>query len=106
MPRTRAWVVVALLLPLFASVSAEEPGREARDLRHLLVQECGSCHGLRLTGGLGSPLTPDAIATRTDEYLRTIILHGVPGTAMPPWNQRLSEKEADELVRLMREGVQ
>ena len=37
---------------LAAGVSAERQGQ----LERLLLQDCGSCHGMRLTGGLGPAL--------------------------------------------------
>ena len=40
-------------------VSADE-SIDRRQLEHLLLQDCGSCHGLRLTGGLGPAITPVA----------------------------------------------
>lgn len=105
MPKLGVTLLLLLGLALTAT-AAEDHGGDGQDLRHLLVQECGSCHGLRLHGGLGSPLTPDAISERTDEYLKAVILRGVAGTAMPPWAQRLTEEEASKLVQLMREGVE
>ena len=30
----------------------------------MVRQDCGSCHGLRLTGGLGPPLTRDVMAAQ------------------------------------------
>ena len=40
------------------------------------------------------PLTPEALADAEPESLASIILDGVPGTAMPPWRPLLSEDEA------------
>lgn len=59
-----------------------------------MLQDCGSCHGLTRKGGLGSPLTPEALEGRTAEGLALIILDGVPGTAMPPWRPLISEADA------------
>jgi cytochrome c55X len=71
------------------------------DLDRLLRQDCGSCHGLHLTGGLGPPLTRQALAGRTPEDLRATILEGRSGTAMPAWRGVLTEREVDELVALL-----
>ena len=73
-------------------------------LRYLLKHDCGSCHGLTLGGGLGPSLQPEALAGKTDEMLVAAILHGRPGTTMPPWKDLLSEKDARSLVTLMRAG--
>lgn len=79
-------------------------GGRAAELEHLLLQDCGSCHGMRLTGGLGPALTPALMATRSTAALSAIILHGVPGTAMPPWSALLSEEDARWLALRLRNG--
>ena len=68
--------------------------KRADELRHMVRQDCGSCHGLRLTGGLGRAITPAALAGRDPEDLTTIILDGMPGTAMPGWRPLLTADEA------------
>lgn len=80
------------------------PQRQA-ELRNLLVQDCGSCHGLRLLGGLGPPLTREALQGKPDEFLAVTILYGRPGTPMPPWRPFLSDQEVAWLVDLLRIGV-
>jgi cytochrome c55X len=76
--------------PATAEISAERAER----LGHMLVQDCGSCHGLARKGGLGSPLTRDALGHTAPEGLAAIILDGIPGTAMPPWRALLTDAEA------------
>jgi cytochrome c55X len=80
------------------------PDGRARTLEHLLIQDCGSCHGLRLTGGLGPALTPQALAGKPAGYLREVILNGVPGTAMPPWKPLLTPAEAEWLAQRLLNG--
>jgi cytochrome c55X len=80
------------------------PGRHAQ-LRHLLKHDCGSCHGMRLAGGLGPALTPTALADRPIEYLEAMILHGRPGTAMPAWQGLLSESDARWLAQTLKRGL-
>jgi cytochrome c55X len=63
-------------------------------LENMLVQDCGSCHGLTLRGGLGPALLPENLEGKTRELLITVILEGRTGTAMPPWKTMLSEQEA------------
>lgn len=70
------------------------PARQA-ELEHMVRQDCGSCHGLRLTGGLGRAITPDALAGRSPDYLAALILDGIPGTAMPGWRPLLTSGEAE-----------
>ncbi len=86
-----------------AAMPAPDPAR-ARELLRLLKQDCGSCHGMRLTGGLGPPLTPAALRTKPAESLVATIESGRPGTAMPPWRRFVSEAEAQWLVARMVAG--
>lgn len=93
-------LVTALALLLPASAPAQGGAAQGIDaasaarLEHLVVQDCGSCHGLTRKGGLGSPLTPEALSHADPEGLAGIILDGLPGTAMPPWRPLLTEAEA------------
>lgn len=87
----RSLVALAMLtLPAAADIP---PGRTA-ELEHMVLQDCGSCHGLTLKGGLGRPLTQAALTHADRDGLALIILDGVPGTAMPPWRPLLTEAEA------------
>lgn len=79
------------------------PARQ-QELVHLLKHDCGSCHGITLKGGLGLPLTPEALAGKPVELLENIINNGLPDTAMPPWNQILSAEEIRWLVHYMTKG--
>ena len=86
-----AFCLVALIaLPASADIA---PSR-ATELEHMVLQDCGSCHGLTRKGGLGRPLTEAALAHADREGLALIILDGVPGTAMPPRRPLLTEPEA------------
>lgn len=86
--------LAAYLLLSAAALAQGIPPERAAKLEHLVVQDCGSCHGLTMKGGLGSPLTREALAHAEPEGLATIILDGIPGTAMPPWRPVLTEAEA------------
>ena len=91
-------VLAALVLGALCSVSVAAsgliPAQRTVELEHIVLQDCGSCHGLTRKGGLGSPLTPEALEGSEVEGLAAIILDGVPGTAMPPWRPLLTEQEA------------
>ncbi|RPI44997.1 MAG: cytochrome c [Betaproteobacteria bacterium] len=78
--------------------------RRAQELVRLVRQDCGSCHGLRLRGGLGPALVPEALRDKPEESLRYTILLGRPGTAMPPWNAILSEAEVDWILDRLLSG--
>jgi len=83
-----------------------EPNIERQaELTHLLKHDCGSCHGMRLEGGLGPALKPERLANYTVEALATTILHGRVGTPMPPWSPFLSEQEAQWVAVLLKNGV-
>ncbi len=70
----------------------------------MVRQDCGSCHGLTLQGGLGPALTPLALSERPPDSLVWTILQGRPGTAMPGWARFLSEDEARWVVARLAEG--
>ena len=97
----------AALVAAFASASEAKPvapeAQRARELIHIVRQDCGSCHGLTLAGGLGPALTPDALVDKPFEGLVATVVSGRPGTPMPPFRGIVSEPEAewivDQLVR-------
>lgn len=105
MKRTGLAALLALTLPLLLSAAEPNSARQ-KELLHLLRQDCGSCHGLTLKGGLGPSLLPDQLRGKPLEYLTTTILDGHPGTAMPPWRGLLSATEARWLAELLSEGLQ
>ena len=84
--------------------AAEITAPQARQLIKLVRQDCGSCHGLTLKGGLGSPLLPATLADKPAESLVATILYGRPGTAMPPWRGLLTEQEAQWIVEHLQAG--
>ena len=97
-------MVVTLLLQS-GVVRAEIPAARQGELRHLLLHDCGSCHGLTMRGGLGRPLLPEALAQRSEAELVETILQGIRGTAMPPWRGELTAEEAHWMVRILLQGV-
>lgn len=97
---------LTLLLAGAATASAAQGLDAARtaELVRLVRQECGSCHGMRLTGGLGPALTPEALADKPAESLAATIVHGRPGTPMPAWRPMLSEADAHWIVAQLLRG--
>jgi len=84
---------------------AETPAPQRQEeLIHLLRNDCGACHGLRLTGGLGPALLPETLKDKTAENLKQVILQGRPGTPMPGWAPFMTESEAEWLVESLVHG--
>jgi len=81
------------------------PPERQKELLNIVRQDCGSCHGLLFKGGLGLPLTPEALNGKPTEALRDVILFGRYGTTMPPWNPFLTESEADWIVQILLKGL-
>lgn len=92
-----------LVLFLFCTpVRAGEVNSDA--LKRLVHQDCGSCHGLTLKGGLGPDLRMETLAHYGREGLASVILNGVPGTPMPPWEPLMSGDEARWIAQYLLTG--
>ncbi len=101
--------VVLLLLAFLGPVQAGENGMRVnshrqKELIGLVRQDCGSCHGMTLAGGLGPALLPAALAGKPASSLVATVLYGRPGTPMPPWGAFLNEDEAKWVVEMLLEG--
>lgn len=87
-------------------LQAEEiNGDRISELKNMVLHDCGGCHGITLTGGLGPALTQEALKHKDNKALLDTILDGRPGTAMPPWNIMLSETEAEWIVSQLKAGA-
>lgn len=101
---------LAALLPFAVPVWAQAPAAQRPDaareqaLIHMVRQDCGSCHGLTLKGGLGPALTPQALHDRPAESLVATIVGGRPGTPMPPFRGLVTEAEAWWMVEQLLAG--
>ncbi|MCZ4280315.1 cytochrome c [Kiloniella laminariae] len=93
-------LIWAAAFPVHAADKAEETVEI--DLLRLLHQDCGSCHGMTLKGGLGPALLSDSLAAYEDEDLFSIIRDGREETAMPPWRDILSDNQINELIGILR----
>lgn len=97
---------IFLTLLIVMPISAEEISTARQhELIHLLKQDCGSCHGLTLQGGLGPALTPQALSDKPRDAMVAAILSGRPGTPMPPWGNQLTAAETRWLVDNLYQGI-
>lgn len=103
--RWREVGVLATLTLAMAPTLAAENGPDPARLSALVRQDCGSCHGLTLKGGLGKALTVEALAGWKRDQLVNIILDGVPGTPMPPWRALLTGPEARWIADALKQGT-
>lgn len=74
----------------------------------LYAKNCSTCHGLEGRGdgtGAGAlyPRPTDFSQERpSSDYAEEVLARGVPGTAMPPWREQLSEAHRGLLARYVR----
>jgi cytochrome c55X len=96
-------LTVTIVSAGFGHAAEPSPERQS-ELVHLVRQDCGSCHGMTLQGGLGPALLPASLKDKPVESLVATIYSGRPGTPMPPWKQFMTEAEASWIVdKLMTE---
>lgn len=106
MPRNPLILLVSALAALVGGQAlAEIPAQRQAELIYLLKHDCGSCHGMRLSGGLGPALNPARFANWSTEQLAATILHGRPGTPMPPWRPFFTDSEAYWLAAQLKRGI-
>ncbi len=74
------------------------------ELIKIVRQDCGSCHGMTLKGGLGPALLPNSLGAISFESLKAVILFGRPELAMPPWQQFMTEDEAAWIALNLKNG--
>lgn len=99
---------LALVLLLGATAAhatdAQAASEHEQKLIRMVRQDCGSCHGMRLTGGLGPALTREALVDKPVESLASTIYHGRPGTPMAPWRTMLSLADAQWIAQQLAQG--
>ena len=99
--------VAALLVTLLGLQAAAAQGVTAArqvELVRMVRQDCGSCHGMLLTGGLGPALTREALADKPLSSVAATIFHGRPGTPMPGWRAMLTEADAQWIAEQLTAG--
>lgn len=88
-----------------ASARGNPTAERRAELLYLLRQDCGSCHGMSLRGGLGPSLESASLTGKPDRALVAAILDGVPGSPMPPWAFTITPAEAAWLVDALKRGI-
>ncbi|WP_408629774.1 c-type cytochrome [Aliiroseovarius salicola] len=79
-------------------------GLDTEELKRLVHQDCGSCHGLTLKGGLGPDIRPETLTHYEPDILETVILDGIPDTPMPPWRPLITQEEAQWIALYLLNG--
>jgi len=102
LPSSAAALVVLAGMAVRAAVPVSEQ-RQA-ELVRLVRQDCGSCHGMTLKGGLGKALLPNDLAALDTGTIAQIIEDGLPGTPMPPWKGLLTQDETQWIAAKLKEG--
>jgi len=95
---------VLIILAIAATPAWADPEPDPAALERLVLQDCGSCHGLTLKGGLGPDIRVGALGHHDRDSLSAIILDGIPGTPMPPWRPLLNEYEAAWIAAYLLNG--
>ena len=69
----------------------------------MYLGNCAPCHGAAGEGDWLAPQlnVPDVLA-KSDEFLRTITLEGIPGTAMIDFETRMDARDVDHIVAFLR----
>lgn len=88
-----------------AKAEEAEESKET-DFKALFARNCSGCHGEEGKNGPGRILH-DALylAVIPKEEIRKIIMHGRPGTSMPPWSKAEGGALTDEQIDILAEGI-
>ena len=100
------WLALSLVLSTALVAGDGITSEREQELQNLLIQDCGSCHGLQMKGGLGPALLPQVLQGKNADYLSSVILQGRSGSAMPAWQGLLSPVEARWIAERLLQGVQ
>ncbi len=101
-------LVISLIIVIapkqgYADESALSNARQ-NELTHIVKQDCGSCHGMTLKGGLGPALLMENLQNKPILFIQNTILYGQAGTAMPPWKTLLTDQEALWIAKQLKQG--
>lgn len=109
------WAVTAFIRGFSPEVKLDRPADERIRVKlggEVYAAQCAGCHGLTGDGdgqAAASFDTPpralsdgDWLSGRSDPQLRTTIVQGVPGTAMPSFYDELTNVQVDAVVEYLR----
>ena len=82
------------------SPTAKMTPTDIKEGKRLYAAECGSCHGVDGSGGMGPDIRGSA-QRRGDEGLFSVIRYGIPGTGMGPVSS-LNDKRAWQVIAYVR----
>ena len=103
------WVLAVNAFADNSSLSSVSPPLNdvrKKELMHLLKQDCGSCHGMTMKGGLGPALLPENLAATPDYILENTIKYGRETLAMPAWDGILTSVDIEWLVDQLKQGIE
>ncbi len=101
----KAILLVFFILPNNSHANENNlSNKRKNELTHIVKQDCGSCHGMTLKGGLGPALLVENLQDKPILFIQNAILYGRPGTAMPPWKSLLTEQEALWIAEQLKQG--
>ena len=68
------------------------------DVEKMFEKECQGCHGPNHEGGVGADLRPAQLDKKNAYTLAEVILNGRPGTAMPPFSEKMNKADAQKMI--------
>lgn len=96
----------ALAILIFIATPALAQQQQVTQGKALYDQHCTACHGANAGAGERAPAIVSAATSmrgaRSDAQLMAIIRNGIPGTAMPAWNNRLSDGDIASIGAFIR----
>ncbi len=94
-----------ILLVASSGCFATEPSTEKQtEIRTMLKNMCGACHGENLKGAMGPALNSETLANKSDEMLIDTIYNGRKGTMMSSWKASMNKDEIGWLVSVLKSG--
>lgn len=92
--------------PSKAAPSPTSAAEQFKPVVKLYQDACSGCHGPQRQGATGPALIPQRIGGVGDEFIKTILLNGRPGTAMPPWKGVITDSQISDLISYIKSPVE